>query len=319
MADSVQCAGCGNELPKEYEAIPRKPCPHCGALARNLFASASVGIVVSSSVTATQRFGHTGREVLGADAERRAIEWAALTNRDAMLKHSAAEDFRDLIASAPCLTSDVLILFRGQGIRDTEPVPPLIARMGPLPLDRTPGEGRYHRAGERVLYLADSTDGVRREMEAWLTQGTPYVIRVEVPLTSLRIVDFSNWPSDHLITAVCSRAEMCNVPNRGPANYVFSQVVGELVAERFDGMKIPGVRGAPGAHYRNVVLFRGLTEWAKWTSPSSPPGLLFPPSASDPPEECIAVAAYYLWEKDGSVDGRDKVHWFQAKSDLIGK
>jgi hypothetical protein len=313
MPDSVECGSCGTQLSEEYASIPRKLCPNCGATNRVLSMSVHTKFNLSDAVIASQRYGHTGREVLGAEAERRAVEWASLTNRDDLLSHQVAEDFRALLSSAPCLSGDSIVLFRGQGIRDGEPVPPSIERMGPLPLSRTPGEGRYHRAGGRVLYLADSLEGVRKEMDAWCTQGTPYVIRVEVPLASLRIADFSDWPSDHLITAVFSRAEMCNVPQRGPANYVFSQTVGNLVSEHFDGMRIPGVRGAPGALYKNVVLFRQLAEWPKWTSSTKPAFRLISPAR---PHEHIAVAAYYLWEKDGRAHGRDQAHWFQAIKDL---
>jgi hypothetical protein len=312
MPDSVECGGCGTQLSEEYAGIPRKQCPECGAMNRVFSRSADTRIIFSETSIASQRYGHTGREVLGAEAQQRAVEWASLANRDELLSHQVAEDFRALLSSAPCLSGDSIVLFRGQGIRDGEPVPPSIERMGPLPLHRTPKEGRYHRQGERVLYLADSLDGVQREMDAWCTQGMPYVILVEVPLAPLRIADFSDWPSDHLLTAVFSRAEMCNVPQRGPANYVFSQTVGNIVSEHFDGMRIPGVRGAPGAHYKNVVLFRPLAEWPKWTSPAEPAFRLISPIGSTRPHEHIAVAAYYLWEKDGQVHGRDQAHWFQG-------
>ncbi len=203
------------------------------------------------------------------------------------------------------------MLFRGRDIQESEQRPPTVEQMGPLPLNCIPREGRYHRKGKRVLYLADSEDGVRREMEVWHTKGTPYVIRIEVPLTSLRIVDFSNWPTDHLITAVFARAETCNVGQRGPTNYIFSQAVGELVSERFDGMRIPGVRGTPGAHYKNIVLFRRLEDWSNWANPANPAYRMFPPS-----HEHISVAAYYLWEKDGRAHGLDQAHWFQAIKEL---
>ncbi len=34
------------------------------------------------------------------------------------------------------------------------------------------------------------------------------------------------------------------------------------------------------------------------------------------PHEHIAVAAYFIWEKDGHIDGRDKGHWNMAIEDL---
>jgi Protein of unknown function (DUF2934)/RES domain len=308
---SVECGSCGKRLSEVFAAEPRRPCPDCGAMSRAF--SESLVTVAQASVSAFEslHYGHTGREVQGAEAERRAIDWAASPNRDTIVTHQVADDFRDLLASAPCISADGLVLFRGSGIQEYEQRPPSVERMGPLPQNQTPREGRYHREDQRALYLADSEDGVRREMEAWHTEGTPYIIKVEVPITSLRIADFSDWPTDHLITAVFSRAEMCNVAERGPTNYIFSQEVGQLVAETFDGMRIPGVRGAPDGHYRNVVLFRQLEDWPTWTNSESPAYRLF-----FPPHEHIAVAAYYLWEKDGRFHGRDQIHWFKAIDDL---
>jgi hypothetical protein len=308
---SVECGSCGKHLSEDFAGMPCQPCPDCGATARVLSASASSSANATTSTVASLRYGHTGREVLGAKDERRAIEWASLPNHDAVLNHDVAAYFRAVIASAQCLSGDSLVLFRGQGIPESEQRPPTIERMGPLPVDRTPREGRYHREGERVLYLADSENGVRREMEAWHTKGTPFVIRVEVPVSKLRIADFSEWPSDNFVTAVFARAELCKYDHRGPGDYIFSQAVAEIVSARFDGMRIPGVRGVPGAHYKNVVLFRGLDDWPKWTNPASPAYRMFPP-----PNEHISVAAYYLWEKDGRVHGRDQAHWFRGIHEL---
>jgi hypothetical protein len=269
-----ECGSCGRQLSDEFDGIPRKPCPDCGETKRTFSVSSSSELRLMSAIDTSVVHGHTGREVRNAEPEQRAIEWASLEDRDAILNHPAANMFRGFLDSAPHLLDDWLVLFRGRGIREGEQIPPTVEQMGPRPLGMNQGEGRYHRKGQRVLYLADSEDGVRREIEAWHTEGTPYLIRIEVPLSSLRIVDFANWPIDHFMTAVFSRAETCKVGQRGPSNYVFSQAVGELVAEKVDGMRIPGVRGTPGAHYKNVVLFRRLEEWTKWTSPAHSPYLL---------------------------------------------
>jgi len=312
MPDTVECGGCGTRLSEEFTGIPRKPCPNCGAMNRVFSASLAHAKynVSGTAIDSLLSYGHTGRKVLGSEAERRAEEWR-LANRDELLSHPVAEEFRASVSSAPVLSGDSLVLFRGRDIRESEQRPPTVEQMGPLPLNYIPRGNRYNREGKRALYLADSEDGVRREMKVWHTEGTPYVIRIEVPLTSLRIVDFSNWPTDDLITAVFARAETCNVGQRGPTNYIFSQAVGELVSERFDGMRIPGVHGTPGAHYKNIVLFRRLEDWSNWANPANPAYRMFPPS-----HEHIAVAAYYLWEKDGRVHGRDQAHWFQAIKDL---
>ena len=109
-------------------------------------------------------------------------------------------------------------------------------------------------------------------------RNTLYAINVVVPLAMLRIADFSNWPVDHLVTAVFSRAETCNVPGRGQANYVVSQVVGYLISQYFDGMRTPGVRGKPNSHYKNLVLFKSLSEWSKWTDIARPVFLIEDPT-----------------------------------------
>lgn len=307
---SVECGNCKTTLGEEYAGVPRLPCPVCGKTCRNCGEAVSIGAKAGFSAIGAQRFGHTGRKVLGADAELRASEWASLSTHHEILNHNVADDFRALLEEgASALSGDPLVLFRGRGIRDGQPLPPTVEQMGPLPSHLTPSEGRYHRQGERVLYLADSEDGVRREMNAWLTRGVPFVIRIEVPVMSLRIVDLSDLPSDHLITAVFSRAEMCKVKGRGPDNYVFSQCVGQLVSGYFDGMRIPGVRGEPSAHYKNVVLFRGLGDWSKWGN--EPPYRITPAL-----HEHVEEAAYYLWEEDGRLHGKDKSHWLQAKRNL---
>lgn len=123
-------------------------------------------------------------------------------------------------------------------------------------------------------------------MEAWNLDGTPYIVQFDLPIPGLRIADFRDWPSDHLVTAVFGRAEGCKVAGRGPDSYEFSQMVGELVSAHFDGMILPGVRGAPGAHYSNVVLFCNLDSWGTWTVGCKPRIQ----SGSHPSHEDIAVA-----------------------------
>ncbi len=271
---SIKCGSCGAQLSEEFLADPRPPCPTCRSTIRALDGddgSATIGTVADVSATATQvGYAHTGRQVGLEQVEQHARTWAALPSGAEMLKHSLASEFRQLLGSKAPLAGSGLVLFRGQGM-EGEGIAPSMRRMGPVPNDCVAKEGRYHCKGDRALYLADSEEGVRREMEAWHTVGTAYVIRVDIPLTSLRIADFSNCPPDHLFTAVFAQAEICNIPGRGPANYIFSQTIGRLVSERFDGMQIPGVRGAPGAHYNNVVLFHHLDDWGTWTSVTNPP------------------------------------------------
>jgi hypothetical protein len=239
-----------------------------------------------------------------------------------MLNHSAAEEFRHEIAKAKCLSGSPLDLSRGQSIECGADKPPSVRRMGPLPLSMVPGEGRYHRQGQRVLYLGSSEDGCRREIGAWYDKikgGSPWIIKLRLPLNSIRIADFADylaWPSDHFVTAVFCQAELCMLTERGGLpNYTFSQMVGDLVSEQFDGMRIPGVRGEPGAHYSNIVLFQNLTDWPTWVETET--AYLLPAwAAITLAHEDIAVAAYYLWEKDDRVDGRHLMHWCLGSDEL---
>jgi len=63
------------------------------------------------------------------------------------------------------------------------------------------------------------------------------------------------------VNQVFAKAEDCKTPE-GSESYAFSQLVGELVSEQFDGMRIPGVRGTSGSRHSNVVVFRPHEEWA---------------------------------------------------------
>ena len=173
-----------------------------------------------------------------------------------------------MIPEARRLLDDSLVFFRGRGISGG---PPSALKMGPPPQDSRPGAGRYNQDGQSVLYLCDSEEGVRRELHAWRVTGVPYVQRFRLPVSELSIADFTDVPPEHFVAAVFSKAEECKVDGRGPDSYVFSEVVAELVSAHFDGMRIPGVRGARPVLYGNVVLFRPSPDWPKWLEPGSSP------------------------------------------------
>jgi hypothetical protein len=89
----------------------------------------------------------------------------------------------------------------------------------------------------------------------------------------LRVADFSRT-EDHFLTGVFFIAEECNVERRGRSNYIFSQIVAQLVADHFDGMLVPGVRGNRDARYNNVVVFQPGGDWEAWLEPRSEPYFL---------------------------------------------
>ena len=74
---SVECGSCGMQLSEEFTAVLSQACPGCGSTSRVFSLLVSDGVGISVSAVASQRYGHTGREVRGAAAEQRAIEWAS--------------------------------------------------------------------------------------------------------------------------------------------------------------------------------------------------------------------------------------------------
>jgi hypothetical protein len=168
-----------------------------------------------------------------------ATEWAELPDSSELSKHPAAEEFRSFIPHAPSITS-LLLCFRVRGITGQAPSS---AEMGPPPLTEKTSGGRYNRPGEHVLYLSDSEYGVIREFCALGAKGIPYIQQYRLPCQQLKIADFTSIPPDHFVTQVFSKAEECNVEGRGLPGYNFSQTIAELVAAKFDGMRVPGVRG----------------------------------------------------------------------------
>jgi hypothetical protein len=50
--------------------------------------------------------------------------------------------------------------------------------------------------------------------------------------------------------------------------------VAAIVAEHFDGMVVPGVRGDRHQTYANVVLFRPLDRWRDWAARDTVPRML---------------------------------------------
>ena len=116
------------------------------------------------------------------------------------------------------------------------------------------------------------------------------MVEVEIPLKELKIANFTGLPEDHFVNSVFSYAEKCNLPERNSDNYTFSQAVGSIVRGKYDGMIVPGVRGKPGAHYCNVVLFKKLDEWQTWVSNSIPPYRYI-----DNILDQVIVAAFYNW------------------------
>lgn len=211
---------------------------------------------------------HTGRTVRGDDGYILADSWSKESNEHDLGSHPGHEEFIALIPESHIVTKLPLHLLRGR-CPDIAPSSPM--QMGPPNEDARISGGRYNKVNQAVLYLCESEEGLRQELNNYCISGkTVYVQSYTIP-NGLRIADFRSIPPDHFVAAAFEKAEGSNVISRGPENYVFSQHIGTIVSQHFDGMIVPGVRGRPGTHYSNVILFNPHPEWPEWVDESSPP------------------------------------------------
>jgi hypothetical protein len=215
--------------------------------------------------------GNTGRAVCVSNANYdRARNWAALRSREELIAHSDYQEFTARIVTEAQLLDEPCALFRG--VFFDNDTPRRSDEMGPPPENKKILGGRYNLADQRVLYLCDSEEGVLRECvrrDLGVARGVLRVQPYQLPVTELRIVDFTKVPTDSFIAAVFSIAEDCNEDD-----YTFSQTVAEAVSARFDGMRVPGVRGDVKDRYSNVVVFRPGSDWRKWLEPGATPSIL---------------------------------------------
>ena len=210
----------------------------------------------------TVTHGHTGREILGAAGYALADEWAHLETKEEMRAHPAFLEFLAHIVEAPRLTDCALQWYRRVCFPDGET--PRADQMGPPPSNKFPQEGRYNEEGQRMLYLTDSEDGVRCELQTWPASGSPFAQCFRLPLQRLNVADFTAIPAEHFVAAVFAKAEECKVEGRGPDSYVFSQLVARCVMMFCDGMRMPGVHGLRSHQYSNLVIFHPEHQWKEW-------------------------------------------------------
>ena len=204
---------------------------------------------------------HTGRSIPAGEDYSLAQEWGTRGSMDELLSHTAAARFRAELASTPTVGGSNLLCVRG---RDDDSKITSWQNMGPE--DPPERGGRYNAPGVIALYLCDSKDGVLRELKP-IPGRRVFLQDYEIPLDELRLADCSSGDLTDFMKAVFDRAERCSVEGHvESSNYMFSQVVGQLVREAaFEGMLVPGVRGVPGFQYRNVVVFDTHNRWRTWS------------------------------------------------------
>ena len=224
-----------------------------------------MGFVATATLSAEQL--RTGRRIQGDSLHARVQGWAT----SAIGGHSVEKEVIAALAAVSPMAPAELVCFRGQR-RFPVGYRPDATEMGPPPSDNASG-GRYNSEGCSVLYLAETTDGVARESIAG--SGPLWVQKFIVPTSILRIADLRVGCTDDLLNQVFWLAEHAGEAPVYPG-YRFSQRVASLVAERFDGMMVPGVRGDRCCRYANVIVLRQMSEWSSWLDLHSQPQLYGP-------------------------------------------
>jgi len=156
-------------------------------------------------------------------------------------------------------------IWRGRRLRK----PPESSQdFGPPPAGETP-LGRYNAPGRPVLYLADSLEGVSREVlceaheQRW---AQPFRLPGHV-----RLFDAQALARDVFAAGVFWALES---HRSGFPDHWLGVRVADLLIDRFDGLLVPGVRGTESVRYRNVVLFSPADRWLPWVDSEEDPRLV---------------------------------------------
>jgi hypothetical protein len=205
---------------------------------------------------------YTGRSISIDAGYRAAAEWqlsVLRSEKDANGRSSFAASL-DVVAVAHEPTR----FFRGRLFHTP---PDLHEPFGPPEPDEA-RLGRYNEARQPALYLSTSVDGVTREL-ADRRKKELWVREFDIPLRELRVVDLTRLSVDSFEAAVLFLSERDRGLDKTGAEFRFSRLVAKIVADRFDGMLVPGVRGDSEVIYSNLVLFRPGDAWREWQA--SPP------------------------------------------------
>lgn len=192
-----------------------------------------------------------------------AKEWLAA---DGALDHAGADEFRRLIRAVDPVRGTV----EGMRGRHSNDLLSSWSEMGPPPRDRAENQ-RYTKADSPGLYLSEGGLNVAeravclelrcsRKARAAPDTRPLYVHAYSVNADPLRLADLAAVESTSFLSWVFTFAEDIE----GMDDFTWN--VGALVAKHWQGMRVPGVRGGKGFHYRNVVLFDPYTNdaWHDW-------------------------------------------------------
>lgn len=236
----------------------------------------TASISVSCRATIGARFIGTGRQITANGDYQQVWQWSKCGSEDDLRRHPAHARFLDALEKASRVT-DGVSCFRGRSLNSGTPTwedmgpPPERQpgmKWGLLPVKSRPSAGRYNAEGCAVLYLSDSCDGVARELRKNL--NGVWVQRYNIPCAALNIVNFGIDSADDFANIVFWWTETVGLKRCCPSGSVFSRFIADLVADRYDGMRVPSVRGAD-AKYHNIVMFRPHSGWRGWVERAARP------------------------------------------------
>jgi len=94
-----------------------------------------------------------------------------------------------------------------------------------------------------------------------------YIQAYDVVTEGLRSLDSLAPECGDFAHGVFDWAELCGVDGLpGPDDLTFPRLIARLVrAAGYDGMVVPGVRGARGFWYSNLVMFFPEESWERWS------------------------------------------------------
>jgi RES domain-containing protein len=206
---------------------------------------------------------YTGRSI---DVEARypdAKNWVESYESSQEERSELERELLECLAPAPAEAIDA-VFFRGRFL-----ISPPASSMdfGPPPPDKAK-RGRYNAEGIPALYLCSSVNGVVRELGSPTPGEKLWIQRFRV-LPEFRIADARELTINSLAAAVFWLVESGR--DRASPPPLLGQRVGQIIATKFDGLLVPGVRGEPNELYWNVVVFHPSDRWPQLVDESSQP------------------------------------------------
>ena len=205
-------------------------------------------------IRASLRALYTGREIDLTREHALAKEWLEGCETAPEGRPDLERRLLDELEPTEISTDDRV--FRG---RFFESAPADYLKFGP-PKPKYASRGRYNVEGEPVLYLCSSVTGVRNELGSaepgWQLWSHRFRLSAE-----LRLVDTRDLPPESFAAVVFWLIESVRVRSEPPPR--LGSRLGQLLARRYDGMVVRGVRGDgdPPEEYWNVVVFDPINRW----------------------------------------------------------